>query len=84
MGTLFSSSRLGTYPRRELIFHCPIFLPFHTVLRVLRARILKWSAIPFSSGLHVVRTLHPSWVALHSMTHGFTELDKAVVGDQFD
>ena len=22
---------------------------------------------------------HPSWVALHSMAHGFTELDKAVV-----
>ena len=22
---------------------------------------------------------HPSWVALHSMTHSFTELDKAVV-----
>ena len=22
---------------------------------------------------------HPSWVALHSMAHSFTELDKAVV-----
>ena len=22
---------------------------------------------------------HPSWVALHGMAHGFTELDKAVI-----
>ena len=28
---------------------CPIFLPFHTVHGVLKARILKWFAIPFSS-----------------------------------
>jgi len=27
-----------------------IFLPFHTVHGVLKARILKWFAIPFSSG----------------------------------
>ena len=27
-------------------------LPFHTVHGVLRARILKWFAIPFSSGPH--------------------------------
>ena len=30
-------------------FQCPIFLPFHTVHGVLKARILKWFAIPFSS-----------------------------------
>ena len=30
----------------------------HTVHGVLRARILKWSAIPFSSGPRFVRTLH--------------------------
>ena len=49
---------------------------------VLKARILKWFAIPFSSGPHFVRTLHhdPSiWVALHGMAHSFTELAKAVV-----
>ena len=34
-----------------------IFLPFHTV-RVLKARILKWFAIPFSGGPHFVRTVH--------------------------
>ena len=32
--------------------------PFHTVHGVLKARILKWLAIPFSSGPHFVWTLH--------------------------
>ena len=58
-------------------------LPFHTVHEgVLKARILKWFAIPFYSGPHFVRTLHhdPSWwMALHGMAHSFIELDKAVV-----
>ena len=59
-----------------------MFLLFHTVvLGVLKARILKWFAIPFSSGPRFVRTLHhdPSWVALQGMAHSFIELDKAVV-----
>ena len=47
---LFSSSILGTYQPGEFIFQCPIFLPFHTVQRVLKVGILKWFAIPFSSG----------------------------------
>ena len=34
------------------------FLPFHTVHGVLKARILKRFAIPFSSGPHSVRPLH--------------------------
>ena len=62
---LISSSILGTYWLGEFIFQCPIFLPFHTVHVVLKAGILKWFAIPFSSGTHSVRTLHhahPSWV----------------------
>ena len=42
----------------EFIFQCPIFLPFHAVYGVLKARILKWFAIPFSSGPHSVRPLH--------------------------
>ena len=57
-------------------------LPFHTVHGVLKARILKWFAIPFSSGLHFVRTLYLdrwSWVALHGMAHKIIELDKVVV-----
>jgi len=58
---LISSSILGTYRPGEFIFHCPIFLPFHTIHEVLKARILKWFAIPFSSGPHFVRTLHQRW-----------------------
>ena len=34
----------------EFIFQCPMFLPFHTVYGVLKARILKWFAIHFSIG----------------------------------
>ena len=36
----------------------PICQSFHTVHGVLKARILKWFAIPFSSGPHSVRPLH--------------------------
>ena len=48
---------------------------------VLKARILKWFDISFSSGPHFVRTLHHnlSCVALNSMAHSFIQLDKAVV-----
>ena len=58
------------------------YMPFHTVHGVLKARILKWFAILFSSGLHlseICTMTHPSWVALHIMAHSLTELDKAVV-----
>ena len=80
---LISSSILGTYQPGEFIFQYPIILQFHTVHRVLKARILKWFAIPFSSGPHSVRTLHhdpsvlgdPTWHDLLS----FIELDKTVV-----
>ena len=42
------------------LFTClnTVFLPFYTVHRVLKARMLKWFAIPFSSGPRFVRTLH--------------------------
>ena len=55
---LISCSILGTYQPGEFIFQCPIFLSFHTVHGILKARILKWFAIPFSSGPHSVRPLH--------------------------
>ena len=55
---LFFSNILVTNRPGEFIFPCPIFLPFHTVHGILKARILKWFAIPFSSGSHFVRTLH--------------------------
>ena len=63
----------------NLLANPVIFLPFHTVHGILSARILKWFAIPFSSGPHFVRTLHhdPSvLVALHGMAHSFNELDR--------
>ena len=79
---LFSSSILGTFQPREFIFQCPIFLHFHAIHEILKARILKWFAIPFSSRPRFVRTLHhdPSVLGdLHGMAHSFIELDKAVV-----
>ena len=79
---LISSSILGTYQPGEFIFQCPIFLPFHTVHGVLKARILKWFAIPFSSGPRFVRTLHHDPSVLGGptcMAHSFIELDKAVI-----
>ena len=41
----------------SLIFWCHVFLPFHTVHRILEARILEWFAIPFASECFV-RTLY--------------------------
>ena len=72
---LISSSILGTYRPGEFICQCPIFLPFHTVHGVLKARMLKWFAIPFPSGPHFVRTLHhdPS-VLGGSKWHGLVSL----------
>ena len=68
---LISSSILGPYQCEEFIFQCPIFLPFHTVHGVLEARILKWFAIPFSSGPRFVRTLHHDLSILAGCTrHG--------------
>ena len=56
--------------------------PFHTIHGVSKSRILKWFAIPFSSG-HILSEFstmtRQSWVALHRMAHSFIELDKAVV-----
>ena len=65
---LISSRILGTYRPGEFIFQYPIFLPFYTVHGVLKARILKWFAIPFSSGPHFVRTLHHDWSILGGPT----------------
>ena len=73
---LISSSLWGTYWPGEFLFQCPIILPFHTVHGLLKARILKWLAIPFSSGPHSVRPLHldppilggPTWHHLVSLS----------------
>ena len=47
---------MGTYLPGEFIFQCHIFLSFHNVHEVLKARILKWFAIPFFTGPSFVRT----------------------------
>ena len=54
---------------------------FHTVHGVFKARILKWLAIPFSSGPHSVRPLHhdPPIFGCPAGMAWFIELDKAVV-----
>ena len=55
------------------------FLNLHGILK---ARILKWFAIPLSSGPRFIRTLHHDLSilgTLRGMPHSFTELDKAVV-----
>ena len=44
--------------KEEAYFHSSKIIPFHTVHGILKARILKWFAIPFSSGPRFVRTLH--------------------------
>ena len=54
---LFSSGILGIYWPGSSSFSV-ISLLFPTVHGVLKARILKWFAIPFSTGPHFVRTLH--------------------------
>ena len=47
------------------------FLPLHTIHGVLKARMLKWFAIPFSSGADFVRALHHDLIILGGPTwHG--------------
>ena len=69
------------YQPEEFIFQCPIFLPFHTVHGVLKARTLKWFAIPFSSGPCSVRLHHGlTWVSLTTLggptRHGLVSLNR--------
>ena len=54
---------------------------FYTVHELLQARTLEWFAIPSSSGPRFIRTLHRDClplVALHGITHSFTELRKSL------
>ena len=43
---------------RQFHFLTTFLFSFHTVHGVLKARILKWFAIPFYNGPHSVRPLH--------------------------
>ena len=72
---LISISILGTYWPGEFFFQYPISLSFLTVDGVLKARILKWFAIPLSSGPYSVRTLHHDLTVLGGPTlHGLVSL----------
>ena len=74
---LFFSSILGTYWLGGITSFC-LFILFMGF-----SRGEYWSSLPFPSPVdHVLLELStmtlPFWVALHGMTHSFTELDKAV------
>ena len=72
---LISSGILGTYWPGEFMFHCPVFLHFYTIHGVLKARILEWFAIFFSSGPHSFRPLHHDPSTLDDLTwHGLVSL----------
>ena len=52
----------------EFLFWYPIILPFHTVHRVLKARILKWLPSPVDHILSDLSTMtRPSCVGPHGM-----------------
>ena len=73
---------LGTYQLGDFVFQCHIFLSFHTVHEVLKARRLKRFAIPipmvhFLSELSIMTCL--SFMALNGMTPNCNDLDKAVI-----
>ena len=70
----WASTDLGSSSFSDLSF-C-LFILFMGI-----SRQEYWSGLPFSSpGDHVLLELstmtHPSWVAVHDMTHSFFELDK--------
>ena len=74
---LISSSIFGIYRPGEFLFQCPIILPSHTVHGVLKARTLKWFAIPFSSAPRSVRPLHHDPTVLGGPTrHGLVSLSQ--------
>ena len=64
----------------SVISFCLFF--FLIVHGILKSRILKWFAIPFSSEPCFVRTLHHDPFIMHGSTwhaHSLTELDKVVI-----
>ena len=80
----FHFSTVAYWAPTDLGVHLSVsyLFAFHTVHGVLKARILMWFAIPFSSGPYFVRTLHhdPSHLGWPYITWlSFIELDKAVV-----
>ena len=89
---LISSSILGTYQPGEFLFQLSYHFAFSCCSGVLKARKLKWFAIPFSSGPYSVRPLHhdpsvlggPTWHGLVSLSNTrlwFTWSDWLVICD---
>ena len=73
---------LGTYHLGSSSFSILSFCLF--ILFMGFSRQEYQSGLPYSSPVdHILSEhstmIHPSWVALHGMSHSFTELDKAVV-----
>ena len=73
---------LFTYQPEEFLFQC--LISFSLFIQFMGfPRQEYWSSLPFPSPVdHVLSErftmIRPSWVALHSMAHSLTELDKAV------
>ena len=77
---LFPSNKLDTFWPGGLIFQCHIFLHFHTVHGVFKAKEY-WSNLLFSPPVdhilsEVLTMTHLFWVALHGMAHNSIELHK--------
>ena len=81
MGPDFQYTLIAYWTHADLgVLSYGVFLPFHTVYGILKIRILKWCANPFSSRpsfseLSIISNL--SWVALPRMADSFIELHKA-------
>ena len=79
---LIASSILGTCQLGEFIFQCPLF-PFSYCSwgsQDKNAEVVCHSLLQWTTFMSEPSTMtHPSWVAPHSMAHGFIELDKVVV-----
>ena len=66
----------------HLVVFLVFIISFHVAHGVLEAQMLKWFAIPFSSGPHLSQLstmTRPSWVALNGTAYSFIELDKVVI-----
>ena len=80
---LFLSSILYTDWPGGLIFQCHIFLSFYTVHWILKARLLKQFAIPFSSAPCFVSTLFNDPSVLADPARVFKFLDLCSLGEAF-
>ena len=83
-GAISCSSPVAYWTPTYMGVHLSVsyLLPVCTVRGVLKAWMLRWFAIPFSSDPCFIRLstmTHLSRVALHGMAHSFIELGKVVL-----